>query len=166
MIFFDEFDALAPKRSTEMHEASARVVNTLLTEVDGLGKRGGIYLIAATNRPEMIDEAMLRPGRLETRIYVSLPKPEERVDILKALMRQKAVMDPNMAEFARREECANYSGADLEALLRRSGQSALKRRSDVVEEVDLVEAAKTISPSVSDLIKYEKLRQRFETRLW
>ncbi|KAF2129202.1 AAA-domain-containing protein [Dothidotthia symphoricarpi CBS 119687] len=166
VIFFDEFDALAPKRSTEMHEASARVVNTLLTEVDGLGMRAGIYLIAATNRPEMIDEAMLRPGRLETRLYIPLPKPEERVDILKALIRQKAVMDPNMAEFANREACENFSGADLEALLRRSGQCALKRRSDVVEEKDLVEAARTISPSVGDIVKYEKLRKRFETSLW
>jgi ribosome biogenesis ATPase len=75
VIFFDELDALVPKRSSELHEASARVVNTLLTELDGLSMREGIYLIAATNRPEMIDEAMLRPGRLETLLYVELPRP-------------------------------------------------------------------------------------------
>src|SRR3954453_18880572 len=89
VIFFDEMDALVPKRSSELHEASARVVNTLLTELDGLSTREGIYLIAATNRPDMIDDAMLRPGRLETLLYVQLPGPQERVDILKAQIQQK-----------------------------------------------------------------------------
>ncbi|KAH7356059.1 P-loop containing nucleoside triphosphate hydrolase protein [Pyrenochaeta sp. MPI-SDFR-AT-0127] len=166
VIFFDELDALVPKRSTELHEASARVVNTLLTELDGLSMREGIYLIAATNRPEMIDEAMLRPGRLETLLYVELPKPEERVDILKALIRQRGVISAELAQIGRREECNNFSGADLESLLRKAGQHALRRRSDVVEEIDFVEAARNIKPSVGDIRKYEKLRERFETKLW
>jgi ribosome biogenesis ATPase len=166
VIFFDELDALVPKRSTELHEASARVVNTLLTELDGLSMREGIYLIAATNRPEMIDEAMLRPGRLETLLYVELPKPEERVDILRALIRQRGVIRPELAEVGRREECNNFSGADLESLLRKAGQHALKRRAEVVEEIDLVEAVKTIRPSVGDIKKYENLRKQFETKLF
>ncbi|KAF1937593.1 AAA-domain-containing protein [Clathrospora elynae] len=166
VIFFDEIDALIPKRSTELHEASARVVNTLLTELDGLSMREGIYLIAATNRPEMIDEAMLRPGRLETLLYVELPKPEERVDILKALIRQRGIISPELAEIGRRDVCKDFSGADLESLLRKAGQHALKRRSDVVEELDFVEAARTIRPSVGDIKKYEKLREKFERKLW
>lgn len=166
VIFFDELDALVPKRSTELHEASARVVNTLLTELDGLSMREGIYLIAATNRPEMIDEAMLRPGRLETLLYVELPKPEERVDILRALIRQRGVIKAELAEIGRREECKDFSGADLDSLLRKAGQHALRRRSDTVEEIDFVEAARNIKPSVGDIRKYEKLRERFETKLW
>lgn len=166
VIFFDELDALVPKRSTELHEASARVVNTLLTELDGLSMREGIYLIAATNRPDMIDEAMLRPGRLETLLYVELPKPEERVDILKALIRQRGLLSPELAEIGRRPECTDFSGADLESLLRKAGQHALRRRSDVVEEIDFVEAARNIKPSVGDIRRYEKLRERFETKLW
>jgi ribosome biogenesis ATPase len=164
-VFFDEFDALAPKRSTELHEASARVVNTLLTELDGLSMREGIYLIAATNRPEMIDEAMLRPGRLETSLYIPLPKPAERVDILRALLRQRGVINPDLAEFGARDSCENFSGADLEALLRRAGQNAVRRGSDAVEAIDFAKAAETINPSVGDIRKYEKLRERFETRV-
>lgn len=166
VIFFDELDALVPKRSTELHEASARVVNTLLTELDGLSQREGIYLIAATNRPEMIDEAMLRPGRLETLLYVELPKPNERVDILRALIRQRGVIAEELAELAADEGCKNFSGADLESLLRKAGQHALKRRSDLVDAIDVTEAMKTIRPSVGDVKKYEKLRERFETKLW
>ncbi|KAL1591406.1 Ribosome biogenesis ATPase rix7 [Paraconiothyrium brasiliense] len=167
VIFFDELDALVPKRSSELHEASARVVNTLLTELDGLSTREGIYLIAATNRPEMIDEAMLRPGRLETLLYVELPKPEERVDILKALIAQRGgVINPGLAEVARREECHSFSGADLESLLRKAGQAALRRGATAVEEQDVVAAARNIKPSVGSLDRYEQLRKRFETKLW
>lgn len=128
--------------------------------------REGIYLIAATNRPEMIDEAMLRPGRLETLLYVELPKPEGRVDILRALIRQRGVIRESLAEVGRMPECDNFSGADLESLLRKAGQTALRRKSDVVEEIDLVEAVKTIRPSVGDINKYEHLRKRFETKLF
>ncbi|KAF1964114.1 AAA-domain-containing protein [Bimuria novae-zelandiae CBS 107.79] len=166
VIFFDELDALVPKRSSELHEASARVVNTLLTELDGLSTREGIYLIAATNRPEMIDEAMLRPGRLETLLYVELPKPEERVDILKALIAQRRVINPALAEVARRDECQDFSGADLESLLRKAGQAALNRGASSVEEVDMIRAARNIKPSVGSLDRYEQLRKRFETKLW
>jgi len=167
VIFFDELDALVPKRSTEMHEASARVVNTLLTELDGLSTRAGIYLIAATNRPEMIDEAMLRPGRLETLLYVELPRPEERVDILKALISQrKGVINVGLAELAMRDEFQNFSGADLESVLRKAGQITLKRQASAVGEADILTAARNIKPSVGSLERYEQLRERFETKLW
>lgn len=166
VIFFDELDALVPRRSSDLHEASARVVNTLLTELDGLSTREGIYLIAATNRPEMIDEAMLRPGRLETLLYVELPKPEERVSILKALIQKTGIMDEGLAEIGRTDDCKEFSGADLESLLRKAGQHALRRQSDVVERLDFEMAAKHIKPSVGDIRKYEKLRERFAAELW
>ncbi|PVI03186.1 AAA-domain-containing protein [Periconia macrospinosa] len=167
VIFFDELDALVPKRSSELHEASARVVNTLLTELDGLSTREGIYLIAATNRPDMIDDAMLRPGRLETLLYVQLPGPQERVDILKAQIQQKGgIVNPELAAVAARDACQNFSGADLESLLRKAGQNALVRGADKVEEIDLITAASNIKPSVGNIEHYNNLRTRFETKLW
>ncbi|KAJ5772866.1 hypothetical protein N7457_007762 [Penicillium paradoxum] len=158
VIFFDELDALVPRRDDTLSEASARVVNTLLTELDGLGSsRQGIYVIAATNRPDIIDPAMLRPGRLETLLFVNLPSPLERVDILQTLVRNLAI---DFSEDLRRlaEECEGFSGADLGSLLRRAGYSAIKRR-DSIKFVDFVAAKSFVRPSVTDLKKYEKLRR-------
>ncbi|KAL1841028.1 hypothetical protein VTJ49DRAFT_7459 [Mycothermus thermophilus] len=87
ILFFDEMDALVPRRDDSLSDASARVVNTLLTELDGVGDRSGIYVIGATNRPDIIDEAIRRPGRLGTSIYVGLPSAEDRVDILRTIYR-------------------------------------------------------------------------------
>jgi ribosome biogenesis ATPase len=165
VIFFDELDALVPRRSSELSEASARVVNTLLTELDGLSAREGIYLIAATNRPEMIDDAMLRPGRLETLLYVELPTPTERVSILRALI-QRTPINSDLAIVAKDEKCNNFSGADLGSLLRKAGQHALRRGSDIVEEVDFRVALDHMKPSVGDKQKYDRLRERFETKLY
>ncbi|KAJ5226745.1 uncharacterized protein N7469_006751 [Penicillium citrinum] len=158
VIFFDELDALVPRRDDTLSEASARVVNTLLTELDGLGSsRQGIYVIAATNRPDIIDPAMLRPGRLETLLFVNLPSPLERVEILQTLVRKLPIeFDEDMRRLA--EECEGYSGADLGSLLRRAGYSAIKRRDNIKLE-DFVAAKSFIRPSVTDMKKYEKLRR-------
>lgn len=85
VIFFDEFDSLCPKRSdTNEGGSGTRVVNQLLTEMDGVEDRKGVYILAASNRPDIIDPAILRPGRLDTILYVGLPQKEERVAILEA----------------------------------------------------------------------------------
>lgn len=85
MIFFDELDALCPKRTQGDNSATSRVVNQMLTEMDGVEGREGVFLMAASNRPDIIDSAILRPGRLDKIIYVGLPTPVDRVDILRAL---------------------------------------------------------------------------------
>ncbi|OJD34908.1 ribosome biogenesis atpase rix7 [Diplodia corticola] len=162
VIFFDELDALVPKRNDSQSEASARVVNTLLTELDGLSTREGIYLIAATNRPDMIDDAMLRPGRLETMLFVGLPGPSERAEILRALIKRTPI-DERYAEFAR--VCENYSGADLGSLLRQAGQNALRRKSAEVNLEDFEKAREKIVPSVGDLLRYELLKKRLSSRV-
>ncbi|KAK3297652.1 P-loop containing nucleoside triphosphate hydrolase protein [Chaetomium fimeti] len=103
ILFFDEMDALVPRRDDSLSDASARVVNTLLTELDGVGDRSGIYVIGATNRPDIIDEAIRRPGRLGTSIYVGLPSAPDRVDILRTLFRNtvsKARADRRQLEAA------------------------------------------------------------------
>lgn len=79
VIFFDELDSLCPKRGSENNSSGERVVNQLLTEMDGLDERVGVFIIAATNRPDIIDPAMLRPGRLDKLLYVPLPNAEDRV---------------------------------------------------------------------------------------
>ncbi|KAF2459001.1 ribosome biogenesis ATPase RIX7 [Lineolata rhizophorae] len=156
VIFFDELDALVPRRDDTLSEASARVVNTLLTELDGLAARAGIYVIAATNRPDIIDTAMLRPGRLETLLYVGLPGADERVEILRALIR-KTPIDVAFAEVGR--GCDKFSGADLGSLLRKAGQLALKRGAEEVREEDFAKAMEEVKPSVGDLKRYQRLRE-------
>lgn len=167
VIFFDELDALVPRRDDTLSEASARVVNTLLTELDGLGSqkndRDGIYVVAATNRPDIIDPAMLRPGRLETLLYVDLPTAEERVDILRTITRKLPIdFNSEIEDVAR--SCTGFSGADLGSLLRRAGYAAIKRR-DTIKMQDFVTAKEAIRPSVGDMRKYEKLKKEWGTHM-
>src|SRR5699024_2194605 len=108
IIFFDELDALVPKRDTSLSESSSRVVNTLLTELDGLNDRKGIYVIGATNRPDMIDSAMLRPGRLDKTLYIELPTSQERLEILTTLVNANDTplsSDVNLKDIAEDERC-------------------------------------------------------------
>ncbi|KAG0316052.1 hypothetical protein BGZ97_007500 [Linnemannia gamsii] len=127
VIFFDELDALCAKRDDSQSEASARVVNTLLTELDGMENRSAVYVIAATNRPDIIDAAMLRPGRLDKLLYVQLPTMEERLDILQTLSKKTPLgPDVKLDMVASDERCENFSGADLASLVREAGMSALR----------------------------------------
>ena len=162
VLFFDELDALVPRRDDALSEASSRVVNTLLTELDGLSAREGIYIVAATNRPDIIDPAMLRPGRLETLLFVGLPGPEERVEILKALIK-KTPIDVRLAEVATNAGCTNFTGADLSSLLRKSGQEALRRGADTVEKNDFIVALGKMKASVGDMTRYEKMKEKFSS---
>lgn len=132
ILFFDEIDALVPSRDAKGTEASNRVVNALLTELDGVGDRSGIFVIGTTNRPAMIDEAMLRPGRLSERLLVDLPTEDERVDIIRAIYRTKH-SDASEAEMAvlegiaRDKRCKNFSGADLSGLHISAAKHAVER---------------------------------------
>jgi len=163
VIFFDELDALVPRRDDSISEASSRVVNMLLTELDGLSTRAGIYVIGATNRPDMIDDAMMRPGRLETRLFVDLPGPSERVEILRALVRNKPI-PAEVADIAALDACHGYSGADLESLIRKAGQHALKSGKYRVEKEDFEFAVQIIKGSVGSMDKYYRLRDKFMHR--
>jgi len=127
VIFFDELDALAPRRSgDESNEASKRVVNQLLTEMDGLDRRNEVFVIAATNRPDMIDPAMLRPGRLDKCLYVPLPDKEDRVDILRTLTKRTPIEDSvDIVQIGSDSRCDGFSGADLAALVKEAAICAL-----------------------------------------
>ena len=125
IIFFDELDALCPRRSEDSSNAAAsRVVNQLLTEMDGAVDRGRVFVIGATNRPGLIDEAMLRPGRLDKKIEVPKPNLEGRIDILqKQISRIKNREEIDCASIAK--QCEDFSGADLEALTSEAIEAAI-----------------------------------------
>ncbi|CAO3677665.1 unnamed protein product [Umbelopsis ramanniana] len=128
VIFFDELDALCSRRDDQQSDASARVVNTLLTELDGAENRSQVYVIAATNRPDMIDPAMLRPGRLDKLLYVELPTAGERNDILKKLTKKSPLIEGlSLAALANDHRCEGFSGADLASLVREAAVAALRK---------------------------------------
>jgi ribosome biogenesis ATPase len=179
ILFFDELDALVPKREDSLSEASSKVVNTLLTELDGLSNRAGIYVVAATNRPDMIDPAMLRPGRLGTSVFVDLPTPDERVEILRALYKNAipwatAEDIESLEGIARDARCTGYSGADLGNLHKEAGFAAIDREmikaregKDVngdggigIERNDWEVALGKVRASVKDAGKYRRLKER------
>ncbi|PRP80011.1 adenosinetriphosphatase [Planoprotostelium fungivorum] len=112
ILFFDEFDSIAP-RSTGVTD---RVVNQLLTQLDGVEALQGVYVLAATSRPDLIDPALLRPGRLDKSLYCNIPTREEREEILSCVSRKmKFSSDVSFSDLA--ERCVHFSGADLQALL-------------------------------------------------
>ncbi|NXA21509.1 NVL protein, partial [Ibidorhyncha struthersii] len=131
VIFFDEVDALCPRRSDHESGASVRVVNQLLTEMDGLENRQQVFIMAATNRPDIIDPAILRPGRLDKTLYVGLPPPEDRLAILKTITkngtRPPLDTDVSLEEIAYSQHCDCYTGADLSALVREASICALRQ---------------------------------------
>ncbi|NXG15648.1 NVL protein, partial [Grallaria varia] len=131
VIFFDEVDALCPRRSDREVRASVRVVNQLLTEMDGLENRQQVFIMAATNRPDIIDPAILRPGRLDKTLYVGLPPPEDRLAILKTITkdgtRPPLDSDVSLEEIAYSQHCDCYTGADLSALVREASICALRQ---------------------------------------
>lgn len=122
VLFFDEFDSIAPKRGHDSTGVTDRVVNQLLTQMDGAEGLSGVYVLAATSRPDLIDPALLRPGRLDKSLICDLPNHADRVDILRALgkklkLSREVQNGPGggLEEIARRTE--GYSGADLQALI-------------------------------------------------
>lgn len=121
ILFFDEFDSIAPKRGHDSTGVTDRIVNQLLTQMDGAEGLDGVYVLAATSRPDLIDPALLRPGRLDKSIICNLPNEEERLDILKAITstelsskKLKLMDDIHLRDVAQLTE--GYSGADLQGL--------------------------------------------------
>ncbi|KAJ9459213.1 Peroxisome biogenesis protein 1 [Diplonema papillatum] len=116
LLFFDEFDSIAPQRGHDNTGVTDRVVNQLLCHLDGAEGREGVFVVAATARPDLLDKALLRPGRLDLSIYCPMPERSERAEILQACARHLRVDSAaDWGELASRTE--GYSGADLSAVL-------------------------------------------------
>lgn len=171
ILFFDEIDSIVPRRDNSSTDAGARVVNALLTELDGAQDRSGIYVIGTTNRPDMIDAAMLRPGRLSIRLFVDLPTADERVDILNAIYKT-CHSEATVAELERLPgvaldpRCQDFSGADLGGLHTKAAESALRRwmtKEKTVKEIDQIDwesALESTQRSVSNPETYRKLNMK------
>lgn len=115
ILFFDEFDSIAPKRGHDSTGVTDRVVNQMLTQMDGAEGLDGVYVLAATSRPDLIDSALLRPGRLDKSVICDMPNCADRLDILRCVSSSMSLeSDVTLEEIA--EETDGFSGADLQGL--------------------------------------------------
>ncbi len=165
LVFLDEVDALAPRRGQSSDSGVAdRVVAALLTELDGVEPLRDVVVVAATNRPDLIDPALLRPGRLERLVFVPPPDAEARAAILATAARSVPLAeDVNLDDLA--EQLAGYSAADCSALLREAALAAMRRNVDaaVVTSGDMAVAREKVRPSL-DPVQVEHLRAYAEGR--
>jgi transitional endoplasmic reticulum ATPase len=170
VILFDEIDSIVPSRGAvdEGTRVTERIVSQLLTELDGIEKLNNVVVIGATNRPDLIDPALLRPGRLDKIIYVPPPDMRSRVEILKVHTRKMPLAeDVDLEYLARVTE--GYTGADLAALAREAALYALREdlSASRVYMRHFLQAMSKIRPTLSDeMIRfYESWRERFKQRL-
>ena len=140
LIFIDEIDAVGRQRGTGLgggHDEREQTLNQLLTEMDGFGANEGLIIIAATNRPDVLDPALLRPGRFDRQVTVSLPDAKEREEILEVHAKNKIFADEvNLSNVSQRTP--GFSGADLENLLNEAALLAVRREKDKItmDEID------------------------------
>ena len=159
-MFLDEVDALAPRRGQSFDSGVGdRVVAALLTELDGIEPLRDVVVLGATNRPELIDPALLRPGRLEKLVFVEPPDAEARYEIL----RTAAKSVPLSKEVSLKDlagELDGYSAADCVALLRESALTAMRRSIDAADVTaeDVARARVAVRPSL-DPAQVESLRK-------
>ena len=168
ILFFDEIDSLVPARGSGFGEpqVTERVVNAILAEMDGLEELHNVVVIGATNRPSLIDPALLRPGRFNELIYVGPPDVAGRQRILAIhTSRMPLAKDVDLASLAERTEL--FTGADLEDLVRRAGLTALRRGLDAAEvtkadfETALTESGASVTPEM--LEEYDRIRQTLKS---
>ncbi len=167
VIFIDELDSLVPARGSGAGEpqVTERVVNTILAEMDGLEELQSVVVIGATNRPNLIDPALLRPGRFDELVYVGVPNAEGRRRIL-AIQTQKMPLasDVDLDEVARQTD--RFTGADLEDVVRRAGLTALRRSLQSAEvtmadfEEALTESRASVTPEMEK--DYEQIAARLK----
>ncbi|KAF3331590.1 cell division control protein 48 C-like protein [Carex littledalei] len=177
ILFFDEVDALTTSRGKEGGRVVDSLLNQLLIELDGADDRQGVFVIGATNRIEVMDPAVLRPGRLGKKLYVPLPGSDERAAIMKAHARKKPIdADVDLDALARMERCNNLTGADLASLMNEAAMFTLEERLDLANKTGSISdtcsikkshfelALSKITPSVTDKQReyYEILSNKYQ----
>ncbi|MFZ2410138.1 MAG: CDC48 family AAA ATPase [Candidatus Methanoperedens sp.] len=166
IIFLDELDAIAPVRGTEFgSKTSERVINQLLTELDGVEVLKNVVVIAATNRPEIIDPALIRSGRFDRLVFIGPPSKEGRIEIFQIHLKNTPRSDDvNIEELAVLTD--NYVGSDIESLCREAVMLALRENFDTekVEMKHFKDALKKVRPALAEdmLEYYEKLQEQFK----
>jgi proteasome regulatory subunit len=145
IVFIDEIDAVGSMRTNDGTSGSAEVQRTLmqlLAEMDGFDNRGNVRIMAATNRADMLDPALLRPGRFDRLIEIPLPEKEARLQILKIHTRNMHLADVDLESIAGSAE--NTTGAELEAICREAGMMAVRRDAEHIEMVDFSAAVRKV----------------------
>jgi transitional endoplasmic reticulum ATPase len=166
IIFFDELDSLAPSRGGQEvgNNVSERVVNQLLTELDGLEEMEDVMVIAATNRPDMIDPALLRSGRFDRLVMIGEPDQEGREQILK-IHTADVPLSPDVSLRELSEITDGYVGSDLESIAREAAIEALREddEAELVEMRHFRQAVDTVRPTITDdiLDYYERMEEEF-----
>ncbi|MDD3993663.1 MAG: AAA family ATPase, partial [Candidatus Nanoarchaeia archaeon] len=167
VIFFDEIDALAGKRGvmSSSTKVTENVLNQLLAEMDGIEDLNNVIVLGATNRPDILDPALMRPGRFDRIIYVSIPNKEERLDILKIHTKNMPIKNKERIIEDLSDKTEGYTGADLENLVREAGMIAL--RDDIetkeVTKNNFDKAMEKVLPSVSqsDEERYKQIEKKY-----
>jgi transitional endoplasmic reticulum ATPase len=174
VIFFDEIDSITPTRGLSADsQVTERVISQILTEMDGLEELHNVTIIAATNRPDLVDAALLRPGRFDRHIYIPPPDLETRKAILRIHFAKKPLApDVNIDEIARRAD--KYTGAELAAVCNESAMLAIREfaiklrtfdEKDLkkvrIEKRHVEDALKKVQPQVKDYSAYQKLGPRY-----
>ncbi|KAI5970784.1 PEX1 [Candida margitis] len=152
ILFFDEFDSIAPKRGHDSTGVTDRVVNQMLTQMDGAEGLDGVYVLAATSRPDLIDSALLRPGRLDKSVICDMPNYEDRLDILKSITAKMDLRDDvKLEEIA--EKTNGFSGADMQGLGYNAYLKAVHVRLEELEAKDNAEQDQDVDESAVEFFK-------------
>jgi len=168
VVFIDEIDSLVPARGSGTGEpqVTARVVNTILAEMDGMEELQSIVVIGATNRPTLVDPALLRPGRFDELVYVGTPNAEGRAHILKIHTKDMPLADDvDLGAIA--EQTDRFTGADLEDVVRRAGLVAIRRAGEEVKDVnasDFAEALEDSRATVTEQMEEEYAKMKGELK--
>merc|ERR1711937_148578 len=181
VLFFDELDSIGTARGSSQGDAGGagdRVMNQLLTEIDGVGAKKNVFFIGATNRPELLDEALLRPGRLDQLIYIPLPDLPARQGILESTLK-KSPLAPNVPLSFLSRKTEGFSGADLAEFCQRAAKAAIR---DAIAADELADgemdtgmgteicrkhfeeafAGARRSVDATQLAKYDQFRKKFD----
>lgn len=176
VLFFDEFDSLAPRRGHDSTGVTDRVVNQLLTELDGVKSLEGVSIICATSRPDLIDPALLRSGRIDRLVECQLPNASERHEILNWLVKS-VTLDSSIDLKAVAVKVENFSGADIKSVLTTANMNAIEeelKKNDgrgmlnevLITKEHLESALANTRPSLTrqDMEKYKTLYQKFKNK--